>query len=104
MQRAQVRTGKAQHCVVGGEFVKAPLTLASMTPLQLKLARTALGLGVRELAEAAKVSPTTISRFEAQRGGMQTGTLDRLQAALEQGGVVFIERDASGYVGVRLRF
>lgn len=86
-----------------GEFVKAALTLAAMTPLQLKLARTALGLGVRELAEAAKVSPTTISRFESQRGGMQTGTLDRLQAALEQGGVVFIERDASGGVGVRLR-
>jgi len=77
--------------------------VAAITPLQLKLARTALGLGVRELALAANVSPTTISRFEAGRSGMLIATLDKLQTTLELGGVIFIAPDAGGGVGVRLK-
>ena len=69
--------------------------------MQLKLARTALGLGVRELAKAANVAPSTVFRFESGRGGMHTGTLDRLQRALEASGVVFIAEDAFGGPGVR---
>lgn len=74
-----------------------------LTPLQLKLARTALGLGVRDLAKAANVAPSTITRFEAGKGGMQMATLERVQTVLETGGIVFIERDGSGGAGVRLR-
>jgi transcriptional regulator with XRE-family HTH domain len=77
--------------------------VTAISPLQLKLARTALGLGIRELAQAASVSPTTISRFEAGRSTMLIATLDRLQTTLEQGGVIFIAPDAGGGAGVRLR-
>ncbi|MEQ1812348.1 MAG: helix-turn-helix transcriptional regulator [Terricaulis sp.] len=72
-------------------------------PIQVKLARVALGLGVRELAEAAAISPSTITRFESGKGGMQARTLDKIQRVLERGGVVFIESDAKGGVGVRLK-
>jgi len=34
---------------------------------------------------------------------MHTGTLDKLQTALEQGCVIFIAADANGGVGVRLK-
>jgi len=77
--------------------------MAAITPLQLKLARTALGLGVRELAQAAGVSPTTVSRFEAGKSTMLVATLDRLQSVLEQGGVMFIAPDATCGIGIRLK-
>ncbi len=35
---------------------------------------------------------------------MHTGTLDKLQTVLEQGGVIFIASDAGGGAGVRLKF
>ena len=72
-------------------------------PAQIRMARAALGISVRTLAERSGVADSTIHRFESNKGGMQTGTLDRLQAALEQDGVVFISADASGGPGVRLR-
>ena len=71
-------------------------------PAQIRMARAALGISVRALAEKAAVADSTIHRFEANKGGMQTGTLDRLQAALEADGVVFVSADASGGPGVRL--
>lgn len=73
-----------------------------LTPLQLKLARTALGLGMRDLAQAAHVATSTIMRFETGKGGMQTGTLDRLQAVLEQRGIIFIPADLTGSATIRL--
>jgi transcriptional regulator with XRE-family HTH domain len=39
--------------------------MAPMLASQCKMARAALGLGVRELAELADLSPDTVSRFEA---------------------------------------
>lgn len=74
-----------------------------MTPLQMKLARTALGLGVRELAAAAGVAPSTVQRFESGKGDMHSRTLDRVQQVLEENGVIFISADAGGGPGVRLR-
>lgn len=74
-----------------------------LDPIQMKLARVALGLGVRELAEAADIAPSTITRFESGKGGMQARTLDKIQRALQRGGIVFIEADADGGVGVRLK-
>lgn len=78
-------------------------TVPIITPLQLKLARTAAGLGVRELAEKASVAPSTIQRFESGRGGMHSRTLDKVQQALEDEGVIFIPADAQGGPGVRLK-
>jgi transcriptional regulator with XRE-family HTH domain len=74
-----------------------------MSPLQLKLARTALDLTIRDLAQLADVAPSTITRFESGNGGTQRRTLEHLQATLENQGVVFFEADASGGPGVRLK-
>ena len=64
------------------------------------MARTALGWGVRELAEASKVSPDTIVRLE--RGEeLRERTVDSIRAALEKGGVEFIAENGGG-AGVRL--
>jgi len=65
------------------------------------MARTALGLGVRELAALANVSPNTIARFE--RGEeLKALTLQTIRAALESAGVEFIAENGGG-AGVRLR-
>jgi len=72
-----------------------------ITPIQSKMARTALGLGVRELAALANVSPNTIARFE--RGEeLKALTLQTIRAALESAGVEFIAENGGG-AGVRLR-
>lgn len=69
--------------------------------IQVKMARAALGWGVRDLAAKAGVSANTISRYE--NGADALGeTLQRIQNALEEGGIVFIERNGGG-PGVRLR-
>jgi predicted transcriptional regulator len=73
-----------------------------ISPAQIRMARAALGISVRVLAERSEVADSTIHRFEANKGGMQTGTIDRIQAALESEGVIFISADASGGPGVRL--
>lgn len=72
-----------------------------MLPVQCKMARAALGLGVRELAQLAKVAPATVSRFEAGED-LKERTVDALQAAFEAAGVVFIAENGEG-PGVRLR-
>ncbi|HEX3367001.1 helix-turn-helix transcriptional regulator [Phenylobacterium sp.] len=74
-----------------------------LTPLQVKLGRTALGLGLRELASAAGVAPSTITRFETGKGGMHTGTLERVQKVLEDGGIIFIAADSSHGPGIRMK-
>lgn len=65
------------------------------------MARTALGLGVRELAEIADMSPDTVARFE---GGdrMRYSTIEKIQKTLEKAGVKFIDENGGG-VGVRLK-
>jgi transcriptional regulator with XRE-family HTH domain len=66
---------------------------------QCKMARDALGLGVRELAERAKVSPDEIARLE--RGEeLGEGKIDVVRAALEAAGVEFT---IDGQLEVRLR-
>lgn len=89
---------RCQHIVRVGEHI-VPI----ITPLQMKLARTAVGLGVRELAAQATVAPSTVQRFESGRGDMHARTLDRVQRVLEEAGVIFIPADAEGGPGVRLR-
>ncbi len=57
-------------------------------------------MGVRELANLAKVSPATVTRIEGG-GSAHASTLAALQAALEAAGVTFIEKNGGG-AGVRL--
>lgn len=72
-----------------------------MRGVQCKMARAALGLGVRELAEAAEVSTNTITRFEAGED-LKPRTVAALRQALEARGVLFIDENGEG-PGVRLR-
>lgn len=66
------------------------------------MARAALRLGVRELADLSGVSTMTISRFENGQSGGQAETLRKLQSALEAAGVEFIPENGGG-AGVRLK-
>lgn len=74
-----------------------------LVPAQIRMARAALGISVRELSEIASVAESTILRFETNKGGLQATTLDKLQAALERGGVVFVGADEAAGAGVRLK-
>ena len=70
-------------------------------PVQCRMARAALGWGVRELAVEAKVSADTVARFE--RGDdLKQRTVEALQRVLEAAGVEFISANGGG-PGVRLR-
>jgi transcriptional regulator with XRE-family HTH domain len=70
-----------------------------MNAVQCKMARAAVGMGVRELAAAAKVSPDTVSRLE--RGEeLRDRTIEAIQHALEAAGVAFTNGDEPG---VKLR-
>lgn len=72
-----------------------------MNALQCKMARAATGLGVRELAKNAGVSPNTIARLE--RGEeLKQSTMAAIRAALEIAGVEFIEENGGG-AGVRIK-
>ncbi|CAH1662850.1 MULTISPECIES: helix-turn-helix domain-containing protein [Hyphomicrobiales] len=75
-----------------------------MTPAQCKMARAGLGLGVRELADLAKVSTNTITRLEAGEE-LKERTVDAIRHALEAAGVVFLAdgETSTGGPGVRLR-
>jgi len=72
-----------------------------MKPVQLKMARAAVGWGVRELAEKAGVTANTVTRIENGADAKQS-TIDRLRNALETGGIEFIDENGGG-LGVRLR-
>ena len=63
------------------------------------MARAALGLTVRKLAELAEVSPDTIVRLEAGEG-LKPRTVTAIRRALEAAGVEFTNADEPG---VKLR-
>lgn len=67
--------------------------------VQCKMARVGLGIGVRELAEMAKVSTNTITRLEAGEQ-LKERTIDAVREALERMGVIFTNGDEPG---VKLR-
>ncbi|HEY1856842.1 helix-turn-helix domain-containing protein [Acidocella sp.] len=66
------------------------------------MARAALQLGVREVAKAASVSPTTLADFENGKRIPHPRTVDAIRAALEAAGVLFVAENGEG-AGVRLR-
>ena len=72
-----------------------------MRAIQIKMARAAVGWGVRELAKKAGVTANTVTRIENGADARQS-TIDRLQQALEAAGVEFIDENGGG-PGVRLR-
>lgn len=72
---------------------------------QIRMARAALGWGVRDLAANAGTTPNTISRIEGG-GDALGGTLDKIEAALAAAGIEFIpagDYHGTGGPGVRLK-
>ena len=71
-----------------------------MNATQCRMARAALGLGVRELAALSNVAQATISRLEKGEP-LKRGTVETIRNALESAGVEFIDENGGG-AGVRL--
>jgi transcriptional regulator with XRE-family HTH domain len=76
-------------------------TLALIVPLQSWIARTVLGWTMPDLARAAGVSKKTVQRFE-NGGALKASTVEAVQRALENAGVIFIDASDGG-PGARLR-
>lgn len=71
-----------------------------MLAVQCRMARAAVGWGVRELAKAAGVSVDTVTRLE--RGEtLLPRTVDTIRKALEEAGIEFIAENGGG-AGVRV--
>jgi transcriptional regulator with XRE-family HTH domain len=66
-----------------------------MKAIQLRMARAAIGWGVRELAEKAGVTANTVTRIENGADAKQS-TINALQRALEAAGIEFINGDQPG--------
>ena len=66
-----------------------------MKAIQLRMARAAVGWGVRELAEKAGVTANTVTRIENGADAKQS-TMDALQRALEAAGVEFTNGEQPG--------
>ena len=71
-----------------------------MLPVQLKMARAALGLPIHQAAALTSVSHDTIVRIEGG-GVLKPDTVDKVRSALEAAGVQFIAENGGG-AGVQL--
>lgn len=79
-----------------------------MNPAQARAARAMLKLGVREVAELAKVTANTVSRVEQDDvgpRGPQPVTIEAIKRVYQEHGIVFVDEGASpaGGKGVRLQ-
>ncbi len=73
-----------------------------MFAVQCKMARTALGWSVKDLATAASVSTNTVVRFE--RGEvLKPRTVIDIRQVLENAGVVFLDGEYAGNGGPGVR-
>ena len=78
-----------------------------MTPGQARAARALLKLGVRDVAELAKVTPNTVSRVEQDDTGPrgpQSITVEAIKRVYEAKGITFLSdgETTAGGPGVRL--
>ncbi len=71
---------------------------------QLRAARGLVGWSQSALANASGLALSTIKRMEGERGPLRSsaGNVLKVQQALEDAGVIFIDADEEG-PGVRLR-
>jgi transcriptional regulator with XRE-family HTH domain len=70
-----------------------------MKAVQLRMARAAMGWGVRDLAEKAGITANTVTRIELGADAKQS-TIDAIQRVFEAAGIEFLDNDSPG---VRLR-
>jgi transcriptional regulator with XRE-family HTH domain len=66
-----------------------------MKAVQVRMARAAVGWGVRELAKKAGITANTVTRIENGADAKQS-TMDALQWALEAAGVEFTNGEQPG--------
>jgi transcriptional regulator with XRE-family HTH domain len=71
---------------------------------QIRAARSLLGWRQGDLAKASKVAPATIYRLEKGSGPVMgyVSTVTRIQSAVEDAGIRFLDKDSEGGIGVRL--
>ena len=78
----------------------------AITGNQIRAARSLVGMGQQELADAAQIGINTVRNMEgtgADRIRVRTDTLDAVVDALKAAGVILIEEGASdGGPGVRM--
>ncbi len=76
--------------------------LRQMTPEQCRAARAWLNLSQDALAKAASVGVSTVRDFEAGRREPTRNNLAAIRAALEKGGISFLDHEnQQGLVGPR---
>ena len=73
-----------------------------LTSAQCRAARALLDWSQQKLADASRVGNATIRNFESSKTAPQNATLEVLQRAFEDAGVIFIDENGEG-PGVRLR-
>jgi transcriptional regulator with XRE-family HTH domain len=76
-----------------------------ITATQIRAARALLRWSAEQLSERSGLSLPTIQRMERAEGipSSYAKNLQAVRDTFEEAGVVFIDRDDSGGVGVRLR-
>lgn len=72
-----------------------------MDPAQMRMARAALGWGVRELAEKAGITANTVTRIENGADSKQS-TITAIRSAFEAAGIEFIPENGGG-AGIRFK-
>ena len=71
---------------------------------QVRAARALIGWSQAKLAETAGVPVSIVEQFETGAPHpFPNAALDKMRAALEAAGVVFLPKDDGGGIGVRLR-
>ena len=75
-----------------------------LKPAQIRAARALLGWRQQDLSKASGVGTATIQRIEKTNSTITgyVSTLERIQAAFEDAGVLFIDEDGTASIGVRL--
>jgi DNA-binding XRE family transcriptional regulator len=74
-----------------------------LTPEQCRAARALLDWTQDDLAAHAEVSRSTVRGFEGGQQGIQRATAAAIRRAFEAAEIVFLEADAAGGPGVRMR-
>lgn len=70
-----------------------------LTRVQVKMARVALGWGVRDLAREAGLTPQTVTKFE-NGGNVTLETVVKIKAAFDRAGITWVPENG-GPAGVR---
>ncbi len=75
-----------------------------MKPEQLRMARHALGLSMKEFADLSLVSRMTVHRFEAGKSKVNHAMIEAMRTTLEAEGVQFLQYGSmSDGIGVAIK-